>query len=70
MSGGLGPRGPLVAMDICITRAPTITSVERPEQHTTIVAEDLAVRNFGGRLGRTELRFGRDGRLEHEVAII
>jgi membrane-bound metal-dependent hydrolase YbcI (DUF457 family) len=37
---------------------------------TTVVAEDLVVRNFGGRFGRTELRFDAQGRLIHEMANI
>lgn len=37
---------------------------------TIVVAEDLAVRNFGGRFGRTELRFDAQGRLIHEMANI
>jgi membrane-bound metal-dependent hydrolase YbcI (DUF457 family) len=53
-----------------ILRALTVTSVERAAERTTLVAEDLAVRNFGGRFGRTQLRFDAEGRLEHEVANI
>lgn len=53
-----------------ILRAFTITQVERAGAQTTLVAEDLAVRNFGGRFGRTVLRFDSDGRLAHEVANI
>ena len=53
-----------------ILRALTVTSVNRAAERTTLVAEDLAVRNFGGRFGRTQLRFDSEGRLEHEVANI
>ena len=34
------------------------------------IVSSLAVRNFGGRFGRTVLRFDAQGRLEHEVANI
>jgi hypothetical protein len=35
-----------------------------------IEARDLAVRNFGGRFGRVDLRFDREGNLVHEMAHI
>jgi membrane-bound metal-dependent hydrolase YbcI (DUF457 family) len=53
-----------------VTRALSITSVDEDETGTTIVASDLAVRNFGGRFGQTRLRFDRDGKLIHEAAEI
>lgn len=53
-----------------VTRALSITSVDEDETGTTIVASDLAVRNFGGRFGQTRLRFARDGKLIHEAAEI
>lgn len=53
-----------------ILRGLHVTRVERDASGTTVVAEDLAVRNFGGRFGKTELRFDGDGRLTHEMAHI
>lgn len=53
-----------------VLRALNITEVERTPEGTRLVARDLAVRNFGGRFGRTELRFDAQGRLSHEVADI
>ena len=53
-----------------ILRGLHITHAERGPEGTTIVAQDLAVRNFGGRFGHTELRFDRDGRLVHDMAHI
>ncbi len=53
-----------------ITRAFHIVEVTQNENGITIVAADLAVRNFGGRFARTELRFDPRGRLVHEVANI
>ncbi len=53
-----------------ILRSLHITRVENDHAGTTVIAEDLAVRNFGGRFGRTELRFDTSGRLLHEVAHI
>ncbi len=53
-----------------ITRAFQIIETEESPAGTRIVAADLAVRNFGGRFARTELRFDSQGRLTHEVANI
>lgn len=53
-----------------ILRGLQITHAERGPDGTTIIAQDLAVRNFGGKFGRTELRFDSDGRLVHEMAHI
>ena len=53
-----------------ISRALQIPAVQSDEAGTEIRAEDLAVRNFGGRFGRTVLKFDRQGRLLHEVANI
>ncbi len=53
-----------------ITRALRIVEVAASGDGTTLVAEDTAVRNFGGRFGRTRLRFDNNGRLVDEVADI
>lgn len=53
-----------------ILRALHVTRVEREADGTRLVAQDLAIRNFGGRFGRTELRFDAEGRLVHEIANI
>jgi len=53
-----------------ITRAFHITEVREDEHGTTIIAADLAVRNFGGHFARTELRFDPQGQLIHELANI
>ena len=53
-----------------ILRGLHITHVDESSAGTVIIAQDLAVRNFGGRFGRTELRFDRNGRLVHEMAHI
>jgi len=53
-----------------ILRGLNITRVDRGGDGITVIAQDLAVRNFGGRFGRTELKFDADGRLRHEMAHI
>ena len=53
-----------------ILRGLQITRVEHDVDGTTLIAQDLAIRNFGGKFGRTELRFDRDGRLVDEMAHI
>lgn len=53
-----------------IARALRITEVHSDDRGTTIVARDLAVRNFGGRFARTELRFDPEGTLVYETAAI
>ena len=53
-----------------VTRALSIVSVDEDETGTTIVASDLAVRNFGGRFGQTRLHFDREGNVTHAVAHI
>ena len=53
-----------------ITRAFFITSIEKTEQGTTITAQDIAVRNFGGKFAKTELKFDKNGMLLSEVANI
>ena len=53
-----------------ILRGLSITRMDKGSDGITVVAQDLAVRNFGGRFGRTELRFDSDGRLRHEMADI
>ncbi len=47
-----------------------ITHAEHDATGTTVIAQDLAVRNFGGKFGRTELRFDADGRVVDEMAHI
>ncbi len=53
-----------------ITKALHITNVSEDDDGTTIIAQDLAVRNYGGKFGRTTLRFDREGQLVHEMANI
>lgn len=53
-----------------VARALRITEVRTDATGVTIVACDLAVRNFGGRFARTELRFDLEGNLLHETAAI
>ena len=53
-----------------ILRGLQITRAERDAAGTTVIAQDLAIRNFGGKFGRTELRFDANGRLVHEMAHI
>ena len=53
-----------------ILRGLEVTRVDRDARGTTLVAQDLAIRNFGGRFGRTELRFDAEGRLQREMANI
>lgn len=53
-----------------ILRALHVTRVEKERAETVMVAQDMAVRNFGGKFGRTELRFDSGGQLVHEMANI
>jgi membrane-bound metal-dependent hydrolase YbcI (DUF457 family) len=53
-----------------ILRGLQITRAERDREGTTVIAQDLAIRNFGGKFGRTELRFDAEGTLVHEMAHI
>ena len=53
-----------------ILRGLHVTRTDVGPAGTALVAEDLVVRNFGGRFGRTELRFDSEGRLIHEMAHI
>ena len=53
-----------------VTRAFHITEVQEDAAGTTIHAADIAVRNFGGKFGKTELRFNPQGKLIYEVADI
>lgn len=53
-----------------ILRGLHVTHADLSPSGTILVAEDLVVRNFGGRFGRTELRFDQQGRLLHEMAHI
>jgi len=47
-----------------------ITDVDETNDTVTIVAQDLAVRNFGGKFGRTVLEFNNEGSLVSEMAHI
>lgn len=49
-----------------IARYLFITSVIEDEAGVTIIAHDLAVRNFGGKFGRTVLRFDNGDKLRRE----
>jgi membrane-bound metal-dependent hydrolase YbcI (DUF457 family) len=53
-----------------ILRGLAITRAESDANGTSVIAQDLAVRNFGGKFGRTELRFDARGELVHEMAHI
>jgi membrane-bound metal-dependent hydrolase YbcI (DUF457 family) len=53
-----------------ILRGLHVTRADVGPAGTAMVAEDLVVRNFGGRFGRTELCFDPQGRLIHEMAHI
>ena len=53
-----------------VLRGSQITPADRDAEGTKVVAQDLAVRNSGGKFGRTELRFDPDGRLVDEMAHI
>ena len=53
-----------------ILRTLYITDVSSNAEGTTIRAEDIAVRNFGGRFGRTTLKFDKKNSLVDEVANI
>lgn len=67
---GLASRSPVFNDMAGILRALHVTDVVRDPEGTTLVAHDLAIRNFGGRFGRTELRFDHGGRIVREVANI
>jgi inner membrane protein len=53
-----------------ITKLLHITDVIKTKDATTIIANDLGVRNFGGRFGRTILKYDGEGNLINEVANI
>jgi membrane-bound metal-dependent hydrolase YbcI (DUF457 family) len=53
-----------------ILRGLSVIGVEENDNGTTVVAQDLAIRNFGGTFGRTEMRFDPDGRVYYEMANI
>lgn len=53
-----------------ITKFFHITDIKEENEGITIVARDLAVRNFGGKFGSTILKFNRKGELVHEMAHI
>lgn len=53
-----------------ICRAFHIVSTSHAPDGITIQAADIAVRNFGGRFGKTVLKFDRENRLVHEMANI
>ena len=47
-----------------------ITDAHEDHEGTTIIARDIATRNFGGKFGRTTLKFNKDGELIYEMANI
>lgn len=53
-----------------ICRALHIVEVERSDAGITLHAADIAVRNYGGRFGRTVMKFDNNGELVSEVANI
>jgi len=53
-----------------ITKHFFIVDISEDESSIMITAQDLAVRNFGGRFGKTILKFDRTGRLIDEMAHI
>ncbi len=53
-----------------ITKALHITQVDRGDDGTTIVAKDLALRNFGGKFATTTLSFDSQGKLLNEISNI
>jgi membrane-bound metal-dependent hydrolase YbcI (DUF457 family) len=64
-------RGSVLFRDMeSILRGLHITRVEQEGGATVVVAEDLAIRNFGGKFGRTRLRFDPQGKLLDEMAHI
>jgi len=53
-----------------ITRHLFITNVNVDKDGSTIIAHDIGVRNFGGRFGKTVLKFDNNGELVDEMAYI
>ena len=53
-----------------ITRAFYITDVDKTEKGIRIQADDIAVRNFGGKFARTTPEFDSNGKLIRELAHI
>jgi membrane-bound metal-dependent hydrolase YbcI (DUF457 family) len=53
-----------------ITRAFYITEIIETEESTQLIAQDLAVRNFGGHFAKTTLMFNKQGELLSESANI
>jgi inner membrane protein len=47
-----------------------ITDAYEDHEGITIIARDIATRNFGGKFGRTTLKFNKDGELIYEMANI
>lgn len=68
--GQLAQKSPIFRDMQSILRGLQITRVEQDATGTHVIAQDLAVRNFGGKFGRTELHFDATGRLTHEMAHI
>jgi hypothetical protein len=66
----LAERSPVSCDMRRLTRYLYITDIEDRDDEITIVAHDLGVRNFGGKFGRTTLRFDKEGNLTHEMANI
>lgn len=53
-----------------ITKFLHITDINEDDDKTIIIARDLAVRNFGGKFGKTTLEFNKQGDLISEMADI
>ena len=71
MAGEMAEKSSVYREMRSITRALTVTGVkEGAGGGVTIMARDLAVRNFGGRFGRTAVTFDKEGRVVSEVAHI
>ena len=51
-----------------ISRELQITEVIESEQCITIIAQDLAIRNFGGKFAKTILTFDLQGKILNEMA--
>ncbi|MCU7837451.1 MAG: metal-dependent hydrolase [gamma proteobacterium symbiont of Taylorina sp.] len=53
-----------------ITRALQITEIKQVDNGIIITANDLAIRNFGGKFAKTTLKFDHQGKLTDEMANI
>ncbi len=66
----LTDKSPLFQDILQVTRALHIVSVEEKENVITIIAKDLALRNFGGKFATTTLKFNKNGELINEISNI